>query len=94
MLDGAFEHGYSLLCNLYASAKLRKEMEEARLKKDGTIAALLREQADRDRQLNQQSMDTILKMFKEESERKQKELDRLQRELDELNNKSGGCVIL
>ena len=94
MLDGAFEHGYSLLCNLYASAQLRKEMEEAMLKKDGTIAALLREQADKDHQLNQQLMETIQKMFKEESERKQKELDRLQRELDELNNKSGGCVIL
>ena len=95
MLNGAFEHGYSVLCNLYASAKLRKEMEEEKLKQAAAIQELS-VQADKDRKLYEQKIAELTKQHAEDSKRRAEDLKRLQKQLKDLENQGGGgfCVIL
>ena len=96
MLDGVFEQGYKLLCNLYASAKVRQEMEEEKLKQAAAIEALS-EQADKDRKLYEENLEKLNKKFAEDSKKREEELASLRRQLDNIRVGGGSrglCVIL
>ena len=93
MLTTGFDRGYNILHNLFASAKLQKEIEEEN-RKHAEEVKRLGEQADKDRKLYKENMTRLQNRFDEETEKRAKELKVLQQQLNNIKIKgSKGCII-